>query len=280
MQYSIKWPFNSIRMKKNILLFLCLLLSMNSEAQKLPDDAHQLYQDFSAAVKENSIEGIQAVMTKGSFISIKNDALSFGIVYPGDVIDQLSLSMLDFKYFKYMTYKTNGPTSNAYYLYTEGNSESIIITLCMELENGKYKLDGLKMRDAKDFMINLNNKDYSFLDLAEFRPSGVVKPMPPIIEKVDYIANIDITCYGYTVSVTVNGIFQETVQNKSRSGVLMGGVKKGENIVELSIEKTDVAETALPEIGIRALINQQEKQVFYMNEDLVGTSIKKTFTVQ
>jgi hypothetical protein len=73
-------------------------------------------------------------------------------------------------------------------------------------------------------------------------------------------------------------LFQIEVNNKSRSGVIIGGINKGTNTLELVIEKIDPNEKEKPAVGIRAFINQEEKEVFYINEDIVGT-ITRTFTV-
>lgn len=249
-------------------------------SQKMPDDANKLYQNFTDAIVNSDLAGLEASLCKASFVNMKNEALSFGMKYPDEVFEGTKMALLDFKNFKYISFKKNGPTVNAYYTYSENKVEQVIVTICMVEEEGKLKIIQLKTRDAKDFVTNLNKKDYSFLDLVEFQPLGIIPVVPIAIEKVDFIANVDITCYGYIVSVAVNGIFQEEVKNKSRSGVVIGGVKKGENTIEFSIERTDPNEQEKPAIGIRALINGVEQQVFYFNEDLVGKSIQRTFVVK
>jgi|688.fasta_scaffold340556_1 hypothetical protein len=254
------------------------MMSMGLSAQKMPDDANKLYQAFSDAINKGDIDGLKNSLAQSSFIKMKNEALSMGFNYPNEVLDNMKQGLPPFSNFTYLKHAKKGSTVNAFYMYGENKSESNIITLCMLEEEGKLKLLEMKMRDAKDFILNLHNKDYSFLDLKEFQPTGIVPVVPKEIEKVDYMGYLDISCYGYKVSATVNGLFQIEVNNKSRSGVIIGGINKGTNTLELVIEKIDPNEKEKPAVGIRAFINQEEKEVFYINEDIVGT-ITRTFTV-
>jgi hypothetical protein len=266
----------------NILWVICIsgAFLTQATAQKMPDAANRLYQEFTTAIEASDLAGLELCLCKASCVKMKNEALSYGLKFPDDVFDGLKMGMLDAKYFKFIGFKKSGPTTNVYYTYSRDEEPESIITLCLVEETGQLKIIQLKNSDAKVFIPNLHRKDYSFLETKEFAPAGVAPEIPEAIGPVEYIANWDITCYGYEVSVKINGIFQEEVSNKSRSGVVIGGVRKGLNNVELSIKKTDSNEKEIPAIGIRALINNQEVQVFYMDEEIIGTDIQKTFTVK
>jgi hypothetical protein len=247
-------------------------------SQKMPEAANKLYQDFAAAIKGSDIAALESVTCKSSIIRSKNQVISMGMSYPKDLLDMMNMGLLDFHEFTYLDFKKSGPTINAWYLY-DNHTELSIVTLCILEEEGKLKIIELKVRDAHDFIMNLQKNDHSFLKLAEFQPSGVAPEVPTVVEKIDHVAYIDINCYGYTVSATVNGYFQLEVKNSGTSGIVLGGIKKGENTIELTIEKTDPNEKELPAIGIRALIDGKTEEVFYLNEDIAG-KINRTFTVK
>jgi hypothetical protein len=272
-------------MKKNFrsrITYIWLIIMnslMSIHAQKMPETSDQLYIKFSEAIQTSNLQELEKVMCKATLVKMRNESVSMGMTYPKDFFDGMKMALLDFKNFTYISYKKEGPTINAYYMYGENKSESSILTMGLVEENGKYMIEQFKMRDAKDFILNLHRKDYSFLDQAEFKPSGVIPVVPASVDKIDYVANVDIVAYGYKVTVYINGFFQDEVTNQVRSGIVIGGIKKGENTVDIKIEKIDQNEKDNPAVAIRALINGEEKEVFLIYEELTG-NVTKTFNVQ
>jgi len=269
-------------MKKALLfLFIASILVCSNQAlaQKMPTTSDDIYTRFCKAVQLSSINDLEGVMCKASIIRMKNEALSMGMEYPKEVLDGLQMMLLEQKDLSYLNYKKNGVTTNVYYMYGKNKAESNIITMCLVEEGGVLKLEQFKMRDAKDFIINLNKKDYSFLDLKEFAPTGIAPEILKEVNKVDYLAGVDMVAYGYKLSVTVNGFFQGEITNTTRSGVLIGGVDRGANTIEIKVEKMDINEKDNPAVSVRAYINGVEKEVFVIYEPMNGT-ITKTFYVE
>lgn len=248
--------------------------------QKMPATSNDLYAKFSKAVQTYNLNDLEAVMCKASMVRLKNQALSMGMNYPKDVLEEMSVMLLDQADLSYLNFKKLGRTTNVYYMYGKNKAESNIITLCLlEEEDGSIKLEQIKMRDAKDFIINLNKKDYSFLELKEFAPTGLVPAIPKEVIKVDYMASIDIVSYGYKLLITVNGFLQDEIVNTTRNGVLIGGVNKGENTINIIVEKVDMNEQDNPAISIKKFEGGAEKEVFVIYEPMQGY-ITKTFYVE
>lgn len=267
-------------MKILIKLFKCPLimtLAFSSSlvvAQKMPETSNQVYSDLCKAIKSKDLVAYEKVLTSASFIRQKNEALSYGISYPADLFEMLNASMFELKDMTYIGFKQVGQTMNAFYLY-DYKLEKVIVTICLEEHDSKWQMDLMKMRDARDFIKEINQSDYSFINEKEFLPSGILKPVPVEVKKVEVMAMLDITCYGYKVEVIVNGISQDEVSDKSRSGVLIGGIRKGENTIEMKIEKINSEETFSPTITIRADVQGQEVEVFkFEGQSESGTIIK------
>src|SRR5687768_15830467 len=124
-------------MKKLGLLRIALILliifdvDMSIQAQKMPQTSNDLYQQFSKSIETSSLKDLEAVMCKATMVKMKNEALSMGMEYPKDFFEGMKTAILDFKNFRYLNYKKQGPTLNVYYMYGENNEESNIITLCL-----------------------------------------------------------------------------------------------------------------------------------------------------
>jgi hypothetical protein len=263
-----------------VSLIIGLNGTLNFSQNKMPADANKVYQDLSTAITTSDSGALRKVLCRTSFVKMINESISIGMEYPGEVMTGMQMALIDFSQLKYIKYNKNGNTINAYYIYMVDNVETSIITLRMVEEDGKLKMIDLRNKDAKDYVINLHKKDYTFLDLKEFQPEGSVEPTPKLLQKIDYLAKYDLFAYGYEITVTINGYKQRGVSNSTTSGTVIGGINKGENTIEMSIKKTDPNEKEIPFIGIRAYINDKEVDVFSFNEDLVGTSIIRTFTVK
>lgn len=265
-----------IKLLKHPLILIFAFSSQFIFAQKMPETVNQVYAGFCNAVKSKDLAAYEKVLTVASFIRQKNEALSYGINYPADLFEMLNASMFELKDMTYIGYKQVGPTMNAFYLY-DFKLEKMIVTVCLEEHDSKFRIDQMKMRDARDFIKEINEKDYSFINEKEFLPSGTLKPVPVEVKKVEVMAMLDVTCYGYRVEVVVNGISQDEVTDKSRSGVLIGGILRGENKIEMKIEKINAEEIFAPTIAIRAEVNGQEMDVFKFEEKTESGTIVKSF---
>lgn len=271
-------------MMRNYFLGICLLALtfMRGDflmAQKMPQEADKVYKDMSQAILNRDIKLLEDIMSKGGFIELRNRALSIGVKFPEEVFDMLNSSLLDFNKLTFIKYSKRGVTVNAYYTYAENGTVSSIITLRMVEEDKKLKLVSLVNHDAKDYVVNLYQKDYSFLDQPEYQPTGVVPATPEPIESIDYLAKFDLYCYGYIVSLNINSRMQVENVTNGLSGTVIGGIKKGENTIEMTLKKIDLDEKEKPFIAVRAYINGEEKEVFYLNEEVEGI-VERTFRVE
>lgn len=264
-----------------ILLILLMITGFSKiiHSQKMPADANKLYEDFTAAIVSRDTIQFSDVLTTAAYIKLRNEAISIGMNFPSEVFDAFTSSMLELNQLKYLNYKRDGATINAHYMYSTNNVPQNIVTLWMEEDKGKLKLREIRTRDAKDFITNLSRKDYSFLDLIEFTPTGEVEEVPQMITKIDYAAKYDIFGYGYDIDITINGFKHRGVKSSTTSGIVIGGIKKGENTIEFSLLQTDFNEQENPVIGIRAYIGEKEVQVFYFAEKETGI-FKQTLTVE
>jgi hypothetical protein len=270
---------NILFLRITLILLIIFDIDMSIQAQKMPDAANDLYNKFTTAIQNNDVKGMEKCFSKASTIELKNITLSMGSRYPEDAVFFFQFGLIELKDLRYIKYKKDGPTINAYYINTVNNVDVAIITLRLLEEDGALKLIRMDRRDSRDFVINLNNKDYSFFDLPEFKPDGVAPTIPKPVENIDIPGKYDVVAYGYKVKLTMNGFYQDEVINAAKMGVIIGGVKRGENILEISVEKMDPTEKDNPAVAIKTIVNDQEKDVFVIYEEMSGT-ITRTFTVE
>ncbi len=119
--------------------------------------------------------------------------------------------------------------------------------------------------------------------LTEFRPNelpaklaidGRVLEAPAPIEKPDVVGMLDIFSYGYATQVYVNDVKQSVAADISSSGLLQGGLRKGDNALRVIIQRTSGEYFQPPTVTIR-LVQQDEETAkiftFKPPQDVVGT---------
>ena len=72
-----------------------------------------------------------------------------------------------------------------------------------------------------------------FLNDAEFRPSGVAPRLQKACPKPDYVSDIHIISLGFDTEVIVNGISYHGVANDYGTELVIGGLKKGANKIQV-----------------------------------------------
>ncbi len=111
-------------------------------------------------------------------------------------------------------------------------------------EEGRWKFDSLrvvKIGNDGELLLQIRNRDFSFLQGQEFQPAAQLPPVPQPVEMPEMIAEVWIDATGYEVKVTVNGHPSGTFSNIKAPDLVMGGVHRGQNSIKIEtrlLEKT------------------------------------------
>jgi len=105
----------------------------------------------------------------------------------------------------------------------------------------------LNLNGADVIKKQLAKKDYDFLNQGNFVPPGFVPPVPAECPFPDYVAQIQITSFGYDTVVTINGVSTHQVSDTATSELVIGGLKKTPNSITITSKPIDAPESDDPE---------------------------------
>ena len=103
-------------------------------------------------------------------------------------------------------------------------------------EEGKWKFDNLrivKLGGDGEILLQIRNSDFSFLRGDEFQPAPFLPPLPQPVDAPAFVAEAWIDATGYEVKITVNGHLTGTFKNVKVTELVMGGAKRGGNLVKI-----------------------------------------------
>ncbi len=152
-------------------------------------------------------------------------------------------------------------------------------------EEGIWKFDNVrvvKIGNDGDILLKIRNSDFSFLKGEEFLPAKTLPPLPQPASAPDYIAEVWITSAGYESEVRVNGFLAGKLSNSSGKDLVIGGVRRGVNSIEIKTKRLPVGEEIAPrlEVAIYAAAGPGEKanRVFHFpSTDAVQPLIRQNF---
>ena len=84
----------------------------------------------------------------------------------------------------------------------------------------------LNLNGADEIKAQIANEDYEFLNAGNFVPPGYVPLTPRECPVPDYVAQIQITSFGYDTVVTINGVSTHEVTDNTASGLIIGGLQR------------------------------------------------------
>jgi len=161
-----------------------------------------------------------------------------------------------------------------------------LLVLAFMKDDGIWKFDKLrivKIGNDGEILLKIRNQDFSFLKGIEFQPPLSVPPIPQPVNQPDYIAELWITSIGYEVEIIVNGNLSATIINASSKELVIGGVQRGKNSIEIKTKPlTEIKGNGTPkvEVAIYAQIKKGNiKRVYhYRPEEDIEAIVKADFS--
>ena len=120
-------------------------------------------------------------------------------------------------------------------------------------EEGRWKFDSLrvvKIANDGELLLQIRNRDFSFLQGQEFQPAAQLPPVPQPVEMPEMIAEVWIDATGYEVKVTVNGHPSGTFSNIKAPDLVMGGVHRGQNSIKIETRLLENTTGTSPSIEV------------------------------
>ncbi len=268
-------------------------LSPAQSAPQLRNSLEGLYESWRVAVANKDLAAWEQVTAVSRQVKIRNRIVSEKAPFPqaffDDPIQAPSLGGL-----VSLGCLSRGNTATLIYYgkinFGLGDEPAKIpdnlLVLRFAKNDGVWKFDNLrlvKIGNDGEILLNIRNQDFSFLKGVEFQPPLAPDPVPASVNPPDYIAELWITSIGYEVEVIVNGNVSATIADYSGKELVIGGVKRGKNTVEIKTKALTEIKGNAPskiEIAIYAQIKKDSVQrVFhYRPGDKIEANVKFDFS--
>ncbi|MEM7699955.1 MAG: hypothetical protein AAF236_16290, partial [Verrucomicrobiota bacterium] len=119
-----------------------------------------------------------------------------------------------------------------------------ILVLHFLNEDGLWKFDTLrvvKLGNDADLLLQIQNADFSFLRGEEFQPAAKLPPVAQPVNPPEFLAEAWIDSTGYETAIKVNGHPTGTFSNIKTSELIIGGLRRGQNTIEITIKSIELA---------------------------------------
>lgn len=120
-------------------------------------------------------------------------------------------------------------------------------------EEGRWKFDNLrivKIGNDGEILLQIRNRDFSFLQGLEFQPAAQLPPVPQPVEMPELVAEVWIDATGYEVKVTVNGHPTGNFINVKAPDLVMGGVHRGQNTIKIESRLLEDSVATSPNVEV------------------------------
>ncbi len=170
----------------------------------------------------------------------------------------------------------------------DGGPIDNLIVLHFLKEDGTWKFDRLrvvKTGNDPELLLQIRNADFSFLQGEEFQPAPQLPPVPQPVNAPDFIAEAWVDSTGYEVKIVVNGIETGNFSNVKTAELIMGGVRRGSNQINITTKPLAGGATGgVPkvEIAIYAAKTPDEEaiRVFHYRPTTPDAQMTQTFAVE
>lgn len=261
--------------------------ALRQQLEAVWEASRQAYRDGDLAL-------IRKVTSNHSYGTLQNDLAAVGKELKPDDVTVLYKMMPNPAKLKFVELKQDGPTAGLLYLDEGDKSDDPNLPSPVRFhfikfvkETRGWTLEGTLTMGEPKYQKDGSETRFDYADLPpELVIDGKVRPAPKAVEKPKgpvVQGMIDISSYDYKTEVSINGVQQEGMEGATSSGPIAGGLKKGENNIEIVVAKSAKAQSGWePEVTIRYLDSsgqEQEGFKFTPEENVEGTH-DFTFTVE
>lgn len=227
-----------------------------------------IYNAWRDAMQAKNYSAWQAATAAYRQAEIRNRIISQKQLFP-DAMFEVPLSAPQLAQLNMIDIFVNGPTATAIYfgkldfgVGSGGNTPDSFLVLRFAGEGDAWKFDNMriiKFGPGSDLLQKIRQGEFDFLQDLEFQPSGVVPPVAAAVASPSFLAELWISAIGYEATVTVNGQHSSTIVNNTGRDLVIGGLKRGDNRIAITIKPDPKADPSTPkrlEVGVYAAANQ------------------------
>jgi len=234
--------------------------------------------EMEAAYRSGDTTALKAVLSSYRYADMHNMAVSRLLPFDANTIKEMGADPLGLDDYRFVKLLENGDTAGLVYVRDEPGGRGpqkkpgVVFLVCRfvrESGGGKsgsirWRSDSIGLMHANKYAEDGTEADYvPTKHMPEVAIDGVVRKAPPLCPMPDYRGKVSRMCYGYEVTLTINGILQHLSGGGGGEGQLVGGLRAGENRVRIETAPVKGAPSRKLEVEILVpLPGDKWKKVF------------------
>ena len=250
---------------------LLLVVSQSIAAEKpLRSALEQAWKSYVNACKSGKESELEKTLSSFRLGTMKNNLARAKRSLTPDLIKSIAEDAPDIAKAKFVKLMENGPTAGLVYVTDSKERDAsnkprvTFVFIKFVKENEVWKVDGEMNIGSPKFQKDGKEAEFNPSDLPpELAIDGKVRKSPEQASAPDISGMLDVSSYGYTTEVTINEVEHKAILNKSYSGLIEKGLRRGTNSVVIRFTKTDDKTVFTPGVTIRSVTpDRQTKEVF------------------
>jgi len=240
-----------------LIISLC---GCSSEPGRVPrQELEEAYVLFTNACKKGDMAAVRKRSSSYWFASVRNGYVSQGKEFSGAQLAQMVEHFPGLHGKDFVKVLQRGPTAGLLYAAESaepdaGDKPRVTFTFVKFVnEDSGWKFHGAMEMDSTKHQKDGSLTEFTPDDLpAHLAIDGEVPEAPTLIAEPEVVGVLDVVSYGYSTEVFVNSKKQSVTADSSSSGVIRGGLRKGENSLRVVVRRTRKEPLETPAVTIRA----------------------------
>lgn len=264
-------------------LFMCVTVFAGE--QPLRVTLERTWKDYLAASKSGQESELAKTMSSYRLGMMKNNLASAKQALTPEIIKSIALHMPEISTARFVDLIEQGPTAALVYI---RDSEETDITkkprvsfvfIKFVKEASIWKVDaGMDIGSSK-FQDDGKESKFAPSDLPPtYEIDGNVRLAPDPITPPYASAFLDVFSPNHKTEITVNGIEQEATVDKSHSGLLKGGLRKGKNSIVIVVTRTKEDAVFEPRVTVRRILEDRKMEEVFKFEPKENIGGKHTLS--
>ena len=246
-----------------LLLTICCCTSSSPE-NELREELQESYDHFLSALESENEERIKSTMSSNVYAKNKNDFANLKASFTSEM-KKTAKFMPKISKLSFVKVAHEGAT--AALIYSKDTKESyqpgpnITFILIKFVNSGSgWKYSGLYSETSSKYNANGSVKQLNLSSLApEYAIDGKIEPTPPLLPEAEVVGFLHLISLGYKVEVVINNRKQAIINNSTLGAYVKGGLKFGENTLEIKCEKSVSKNNKL---NLNAAMSDEEKAMY------------------
>jgi hypothetical protein len=282
---------------RNEMVFIILplfvwmvLFSQGIAAEKpLRSILEQAWNSYLKACNSGKESELEKTMSSFRLGTMKNNLASAKMSLTPELIKSIAEDAPDISTAKFLKLMENGPTAGLVYVKDSEEKDAsnkprvTFMFIKFVKENEVWKVDGEMNIGSPKFQENGKETEFNPSELPPpLEIDGKVPASPEQASVPDISGLLNVSSYGYKTEITINEVEQVAVLNKSYSGLIEKGLRKGTNSIMIRFTKTDDQTAFKPSVMIQGVTNDSKsKEVFkFEPKDAIEGTHTFTFTAE